>query len=133
MAEDYHPAYTLDTRLQCGAAADGGNHTCNCVYRRTICDESWHLCLCGNAWRSDTGCTCATTREKESPMTNVNVEITVTQGEYSCRVAMEAEVQVSPGGVANVQLERATKAMRALLAATTSSDDDDDDDDDDDY
>jgi hypothetical protein len=127
--KDWHPAYTVEPGLACDAADWGGNHTCSCVYRKTICNGLDHLCMCGSTWRTTTGaysrCRCNHERNTDMPIP-VGVEITAHQGEFRLTVSMEAEVSATAGSVQREQLRRATRAMKALL--TTTADDDDDDD-----
>jgi len=131
-----HPAYTVDPAEACEATSWGGNHTCHCVYRRTVCDGINHLCLCGNDWRDMTGAysRCYCNHERNIHMaTPVGIEITAHQGEFRLTVSMEADVITGASTVQREQLRRATRAMMALLDTSEPSADDEDEDEEDRY
>lgn len=120
-----HPHYTVDAKYACPAAKGGENHTCNCVYRRAVCDGTNHLCMCGDDWTTPASCGCPEHHERNTMATPVGIEITAHKGEFVVEVKISSEVTVTPGSVLTTQLERAAKAMAVLLDDTRPSYDDD--------
>lgn len=120
---DNHAAYTIDPQLACGAATWGGTHQCSCVYRKTVCDGTNHLCMCGSTWTDEQLCTCSTPREKKeiTMATPVGVTITAHQGKFTLEVSMSTEATITPSSVLAVHLERTAKAMAVLLGDTRPS------------
>ena len=118
-----HPHYTAEPALACSSAAWGGNHTCQCVYRKTVCDGVNHLCMCGSTWRTATGAytRCHCNHERETMATPVGIEISAHQGEFNVSVTISADASITPSSVLAVQLQRAAKAMAVLLTPAEES------------
>jgi hypothetical protein len=120
---DEHPAYTADPALACSATAWGGNHTCQCVYRKAVCDGLDHLCMCGSEWRTATGAytRCHCNHERKTMATPVGISISAHQGEFNVSVTISADASITPSSVLAVQLQRAAKAMAVLITPAEES------------
>lgn len=116
-----HEVYTADPALACDAAAWGGNHTCRCVYRKTVCDGTNHLCMCGSDWVMQ----CTECKKETNPMaTLVTTFLTSQQGDYLAEVRLTAHATIDTGSVARAQLAKVHRAMDALVAPVTAGDSD---------
>lgn len=126
-----HETYTVVPELACPMGRWGGDHTCQCVYRKTVCDGVYHLCMCGGDWKTESATQCGcrlTPREKENnPMaTPVGITMTAHQGDFNVTVNISSTAAITPGSVLAVQLERAAKAMAVLLDNSRPARDNDD-------
>lgn len=63
--------------------------------------------------------------ERNTMPTPVNTTITSSQGDYILEVSMSTESPVSPGSVAEHQLDRVAKAMRILMGTSWRDESDD--------
>jgi len=111
-----HPHYTEKPELACDATGWGGNHTCRCVYRKTVCDGIDHLCMCGSDRRTTTGAfsRCNCNHERNNMATPVGITMTAQNGDFNVSVTISS-TSTDPGSVLAVQLQRAAKAMAILL------------------
>lgn len=115
---DDHDTYTVNALLACDATTWSGDHTCACVYRKTICDGVDHLCMCGSEWSSKiTGpysrCSCPH-HEKENTMAHLEVRMTVELGDLEAEVSLKGDIVTRPIPTEEY-IHRVSKAATTLL------------------
>lgn len=112
-----HPHYTEKPELACEATGWGGNHTCQCVYRKTVCDGIDHLCMCGSDWRTTTGAysRCNCNHERDTMATPVGISMSAQNGDFNVSVTISSTATITSSAVLAVQLQRAAKAMAVLI------------------